>query len=104
MKYSHIKSNGSECDCPDKDIISKEPDREGYNPLNQGYTGGSITQTLATITNIQSGIIIPPLGLKPKGIHDYYRKSDILAAMTRYVEAGKCIPDEWIDELKELNE
>jgi len=37
----------------------------------------------------------PPLGLKPKWIHDQHRQSEILSAMNRYLEAGKTPPKEW---------
>ena len=44
----------------------------------------------------------PPLGLKPKFIHDAQRVREILEAMTRYSEANYPIPIEWIEELKQL--
>lgn len=44
----------------------------------------------------------PPLGLKPKWIHDLQRRREIFEAMERYSDAGKPIPREWIDELREL--
>ncbi|CAJ0701612.1 hypothetical protein LMG19089_02882 [Ralstonia edaphis] len=44
----------------------------------------------------------PPLGLKPKHIHDKERAEEILAAIDRYVAARKVVPAEWIDELRAL--
>ena len=44
----------------------------------------------------------PPLGLKPKTIHDQQRAIEILEAMKRYVLADKAIPNEWIGELGNL--
>lgn len=44
----------------------------------------------------------PPLGLKPKWVHDGERKCEILEAMERYAKTEKPIPIEWIKELKEL--
>jgi len=44
----------------------------------------------------------PPLGLLPQSIHDRDRAMAILAAMERYVLADKAIPQEWIDELRNL--
>ena len=44
----------------------------------------------------------PPLGLKPKWVHDYERKCEILDAMERYSEVNFPIPKEWITELREL--
>ena len=44
----------------------------------------------------------PPLGLKPKWIHDEGRRKDILDAIERYSEANMPIPIEWVKELREL--
>jgi anthranilate/para-aminobenzoate synthase component I len=46
----------------------------------------------------------PPLGLKPRQIHDEHRYEEICAACKRYVEAGiaNAIPSEWFTELIEL--
>ena len=46
----------------------------------------------------------PPIGIKPRYIHDCERMIEILDAMERYSEAQKRIPVEWIDELKDLIE
>lgn len=49
----------------------------------------------------------PPLGLTPKNIWEeqvqHQRRQDIHAAMQRYIEAGKEIPNNWLEELLELN-
>jgi hypothetical protein len=45
----------------------------------------------------------PPLGLIPLWLHREQRRNDLLAAMHRYIKVGKIIPDEWRDELIELN-
>ena len=37
----------------------------------------------------------PPLGLKPKWLHDQHRQGEILAAISRYLELGKTPPKEW---------
>ena len=44
----------------------------------------------------------PPLGLRPKRIADWQRRTEIVEAMERYGKAGKEIPEQWFDELKEL--
>lgn len=44
----------------------------------------------------------PPIGLIPKFVRDQERAQEILAAMSRYVEAGKKFPREWVDELTQL--
>lgn len=49
----------------------------------------------------------PPLGLTPKNLWEeqmqHQRRQDIHAAMQRYIEAGKEIPNNWLEELLELN-
>lgn len=44
----------------------------------------------------------PPVGIKPRYIHDGERLCEILNAMDRYSKASKHIPGEWIDELRDL--
>lgn len=44
----------------------------------------------------------PPLGLKPKYIHDKARVKEILDAMERYSYQRFPIPIEWIEELRGL--
>lgn len=44
----------------------------------------------------------PPLGLMPKYLHDEKRFEDIRNAMGRYTDVGKVVPQEWIEEEKEL--
>lgn len=44
-----------------------------------------------------------PLGLKPRKLHDEQRLQELLAAMTRFTEAGKEIPEAWIVELFTVN-
>ena len=44
----------------------------------------------------------PPLGLKPRWLHEMHRIQEIIDAMKRYSEVEKPIPTEWVDELKEL--
>ena len=45
----------------------------------------------------------PPLGLKPRWIHEQQRRQEIISAMERYSNADVPIPMEWIEELKELS-
>lgn len=45
----------------------------------------------------------PPLGLKPRKIHDEQRAADIQQAIIRYISAKKPIPSEWYVELCELS-
>src|SRR6476646_7268944 len=44
----------------------------------------------------------PPIGLRPRWIHDQDRSLEIIDAARRYAEARKPIPVEWIDEFREL--
>ena len=46
----------------------------------------------------------PPLGLKPRGIHDDERECDIRDAINRYIYEKMDIPYEWIAELWELEQ
>lgn len=43
----------------------------------------------------------PPLGLVPRFIRDEERVQEIIEAVDRYNEAGKPVPQEWLDELNE---
>lgn len=45
---------------------------------------------------------MPPLGLKPRKIHDRDRMNEIISAIERYSEATMPIPKEWTDELRLL--
>ena len=47
-------------------------------------------------------IIKPPLGLKPRYIHEAGRAIEIMDACQRYSDAEKAIPAEWVAELREL--
>lgn len=44
----------------------------------------------------------PPIGLKPRWIHDSERAKEILDAMARYTDANMSIPKKWITELQDL--
>lgn len=44
----------------------------------------------------------PPLGLKPKSVHDTERAFHITEAINRYLAADKPVPPEWIDELRDI--
>ena len=41
----------------------------------------------------------PPVGLKPKRIHDSERLKDLIDAIKRYTDAELPIPKEWVEEL-----
>lgn len=44
----------------------------------------------------------PPIGVVPLKEHNRLRSLELLGAMVRYVEVGKCIPRDWIQELEEF--
>jgi phage gp29-like protein len=44
----------------------------------------------------------PPIGLKPRYISDKERIQEIDEAITRYMDAGLQIPEEWFKERNEL--
>lgn len=46
----------------------------------------------------------PPLGLKPRRIHQSQRLQEILEAIQRYEKTEKEIPSEWIEEYNEILE
>ena len=52
----------------------------------------------------EPAILKPPLGLKPRYIHDKARVKEILDAMERYSYQRFPIPTEWVEELRELIE
>lgn len=41
----------------------------------------------------------PPLGIKPRAIHNEERMKEIVAAMQRYIDVGRRPPKEWIEEM-----
>lgn len=49
-----------------------------------------------------TGLPKPPLGLKPRYIHDDARITDITSAMSRFAEVTKEIPSAWLEELSDL--
>lgn len=44
----------------------------------------------------------PPIGVKPRYIHDEQRSRDLTEAIVRYLNEGLTIPSEWVDEYNEL--
>lgn len=44
----------------------------------------------------------PPLGLIPRQIVEELRLSEVIEAIYRYLEVGKKIPLEWIEEYNDL--
>lgn len=44
----------------------------------------------------------PPIGIKPKYIHDEQRQQELKMAIARYLNEDAVIPIEWIKEYNEL--
>lgn len=44
----------------------------------------------------------PVLGVMPRRIWDESRRNDLIGAIQRYLDAGKPIPPEWVEEYNEL--
>lgn len=40
----------------------------------------------------------PPIGLKPRWLHDEQRQIEVKEAINRYINVGMKIPQEWLDE------
>ena len=46
----------------------------------------------------------PPLGVVPRNIWDRKRQEELAEAMARYLDAGKRIPKEWLEEYDEISD
>lgn len=46
---------------------------------------------------------LDPIGIAPKRIRDMQRMSEISLAIMRFSDAGKSIPQEWVDEYNALS-
>ena len=44
----------------------------------------------------------PPLGVRPRAIHDQGRLSDLFNAVLRYMTDGRKIPEAWREEIDDL--
>ena len=44
----------------------------------------------------------PPIGIKPRKIHDFQRLTELFAAVLQYMESEKKVPWEWVDEIRDL--
>ena len=44
----------------------------------------------------------PPIGVRPRYVHDQSRLSELFQAVLRYMTSGCAIPQEWIEEIDEL--
>jgi len=72
---------------------------------NRGLIGATIDETIDAVINknavlrsVSHSIEKPPIGLKPKWLHDEQRQKECKEAIERYVNAGRKVPQEWLDE------
>ncbi len=74
---------------------------------NLSFIPRPIQQTIQQTVQGSVQMNKPPIGLMPKNIWTEYvqmqRRNEITAAMQRYIGAGKDIPNDWLQELIELN-
>lgn len=74
---------------------------------NLSFIPRPIQQTIQQAVQGSVQMNKPPIGLMPKHIFieqmQMQRRNEITAAMQRYIEAGKDIPNDWLQELIELN-
>lgn len=47
-------------------------------------------------------MVKPPIGLKPKHVHEYHRINAITKAILDYYCVAKSVPREWVDELGQI--
>lgn len=90
-------------------ISFKESENEHQKPkvFIKGFKGEDIKDILCDVDFSAEIKFLkeekPPLGLMPRRILYLQRQKEIILAMNRYNEAGKNIPEEWIDELHDIN-
>lgn len=73
------------------------------------YHGGRLTfndwRYLSDLPELETEQVVkPPLGVMPRNFWNRKRQEELAAAMQRYLEVGKSIPREWIDEYNELSD
>ncbi len=85
---------------PDRPECTHCNGRGGYpdNPLDCAYCGGTGKTPLPQREQLPK----PPIGLKPKPIHDEQRCEEISKAINRYLDSNNHVPIEWIQEYNEL--
>lgn len=71
----------------------------------KGYNGECLYNDLSCSCTYRPQIISkkPPLGVVPRDIWDRKRQEELAEAMGRYMEAGKRIPKEWLEEYNEIS-
>jgi hypothetical protein len=74
------------------DVFSKAPIR----------TDIKITKRDVPVASAPTEANKPPIGLKPKRIHNLAREDEIISAMIRYLKDRKPIPPTWLNELRSL--
>lgn len=76
-----------------------------YEWVGQGRITANDARYLSGLPEIEAERVTkPPLGVMPRNLWNRKRQEELAAAMQRYLEAGKSIPREWIDEYNELSD
>ena len=70
------------------------------------YNGGCLYNDVSCSYAYRPQIISkkPPLGVMPRDIWDRKRQEELTEAMARYLEAGKRILKEWLEEYNEISD
>lgn len=76
--------------------------KEGFLSFNDSRYLLGLCELPDFLDEYESQLEKPPLGVMPRHIWDRKRQTELAEAMQRYLEAGKHIPKEWIDEYNEL--
>lgn len=83
--------------------VSSEPDFSKVEGKNPESDEPHISKEEASVLPNPDFVQKPPIGLKPKYIHNEHRFAKVNNAIVRYLDAGLHIPVEWVEEYNELN-
>ena len=83
-------------------IINKDKDSNKVYKLNDCEFKISLHFDIPTRSSVLMGAEKPPIGLKPKWIHNEHIVKEIQQAMLRYAEKNKPFPKEWVEEYNSL--
>lgn len=74
----------------------------GWMTISELAVGCAVRYDLTYRRKIHPPTTKPPLGLMPRNIWIDNRKSEVIDAIHRYLDAGKDVPAAWLEELIEL--
>ena len=89
--------------------LSEALENTGYDVKDDNenhYFTDHIDRTVVAVLNkpLEKISEKPPLGVMPRDMWDRKRQEELAEAMARYMEAGKKIPKEWLDEYNEISD